>query len=1066
MMGRPFPDAVSFGSLARRSGLPDPRMRRLLLALCSLAVPLAGTAQSLAPQGLDLADEYRLMDRLEQRRFERKPEGDLEQVFVVPERPGQNQVSWYRFDWHYLDVPAPGGGPGGIRLYYYQSERPQAERALPAIQSAYARLVEAFHYSPSRRIPYFLYATQREFQTQNIFQVSESVLGVTSPEDLKMTVPYFGDHSRFIEVSTHEMVHQFHIQKMMEQAGAEDIVSPIQYLPLWFTEGIAEYYSKGGIDAETATFLRDLLFNPDPERHYEVLPFAEDRLRGYIPTYKLGQARIAFIAEEYGREKIQAFIEQAYLMGEPAGRSAAGRGFAGLVRRVLNEPLEQVDVRWRAWLRRRYYPQYLEARQDLSDVHELRLPIEPESFSASADGQVLVLRGIDRQRGRARVFLVDVHNPRNPVELASDETPGFETLHPVEYGITAVGDGILAYSAQDGYGDRLYVHHYRRVGKEGGKPPPHVEVSPRRGIDVRPPEGGRFIVIADPAFSPDSKEIAFVGVASDGQQDIYVVPATGGTARRLTNDFFSEKDLAWSAQGIFYSSDATDHGRPNLFRLDPATGVRTRLTTAPTSDRHPHPQADGSVLFSSDAGGTSDLFLLDHGRIRRLTHFATGLSNPALAPRGHGAYASTFYGGLFRLVEVPRVAWLEEPPVLVAAAAGEPLPIPAASFPPEPPRYDPFALRNWRPEAGFIFGGGGAGGVAGRAAVLFDDVLRDHVLFLDVSVYGSFQYTQAVVLLENRAQRTGWVLGAFHYVQLQVDQRDANLAYYQRDFGLVGTLRYPLDRFRRFETELSLGGVQRYCLTDFSGDIALACGGIQSSTSVYPNDAAWYSQNGGVTFNVGPAVRFGYDTVRYDPIVGPLDGQSLLLELGGGYLPARQAVHGYARMDAQQFVQLVGRSKLVLRLASASSFATNAQSRTWERTWWVSSADNLRGYSPFDTAYLVGQGYWVVNAEFHLPMDTLIHLLFFDFIEGIAAVDFGGVFDSWDFRTGRSPDLTRRGPWDARTLTGVLGVNVLFGPLLLRFHFGHPFDIGGILTPALATHTAWVTNITLRYLFF
>jgi hypothetical protein len=63
-------------------------------------------------------------------------------------------------------------------------------------------------------------------------------------------------------------------------------------------------------------------------------------------------------------------------------------------------------------------------------------------------------------------------------------------------------------------------------------------------------------------------------------------------------------------------------------------------------------------------------------------------------------------------------------------------------------------------------------------------------------------------------------------------------------------------------------------------------------------------------------------------------------------------------------------------------------------------------------------------------------------------------------------NLAQLGAWDARTLTGVLGVNVLFGPLLLRVHFGHPFDIGGLETPALASGDRWVTNISLRYAFW
>jgi hypothetical protein len=154
-------------------------MRRLLCTL-ALLLPLSARPQSLQGPSAGVGESLRLMDRLLE-----PPGKSLDQAIVIPERPGQNLVAWYDFDWHYVDVPAPGGGKGGLRLYYYRSEVAQAQRALPAIQSAFARLVDQFHYNPTQRIPYILYATQREFQTQNVFQVSESVLGVTSPEDLR-----------------------------------------------------------------------------------------------------------------------------------------------------------------------------------------------------------------------------------------------------------------------------------------------------------------------------------------------------------------------------------------------------------------------------------------------------------------------------------------------------------------------------------------------------------------------------------------------------------------------------------------------------------------------------------------------------------------------------------------------------------------------------------------------------------------------------------------------------------------------------------------------------------------
>jgi hypothetical protein len=900
-----------------------------------------------------------------------------------------------------------------------------------------------------------------------------------------MTVPYFGDHSRFIEVATHEMVHQFQIQKMRDLAGGERD-SAIEALPLWFIEGIAEFYSKGGIDVETDLFLRDLVWNPDPARNYEVLSFPEDRLQGYIPTYKLGQARIAFLSEEYGPESIQAFLEQARTGAGPGG--GAERGFGELVQRVLGEPVEQVDARWRAWLRRRYYAAYLRAGLDLPGVRDIRrLPAEPEAFTTSPDGAVVLYRGIDRERGRARLVLVDPRAPETAEDVASDDRPGMESLHPIEYSVMALGRSVLVFSAQDGIGDRLYVRSYRHTpalrqaqGPRPGQDRPRSEKKARkarlqvgklRTLEVLPPEGdrfGRFITIADPTLSPDEAQLAFVGVAADGQQDIYVAPLGAGPvrARRLTRDFFAKKDLAWGPTGIAYASDATSHGRLNLFLVDPATGAATRLTTGPSTDRYPAFQPDGSLLYSSDAGGKPDVWTWQDGRTRRLTDFTTGLQSPRPAARGQGVLAATFHGGRFRLVQVNPIALLDEPWAEVPPATGEPLPIPVADFPSPPQEYRPYAARNWRPEAGFIYGGGSGGAIAGRAAALFDDTLRDHVIFADVSVLGSFAYTQALVMYADRSRRAGLVLGAYHYVAQQLDPLDVNLAYNQRDVGITAALTYPLDRYRRFEAELSAGATQRYCLTDFTGDVTLSCGGVQLAGSPYASTADWKRRNGGVNFTFGPTVRYGYDSVRYHPSAGPIDGSSLLVELGGGWLPGRGAVHGFAHGDAEHYFQLWGRTRFWTRAAAGTSFSPGGRSRLWERSWWLDPADNLRGYGPGDTAFLIGTHYYVANAELQFPLDPLLQVPFFQYLTGIAGVDFGGVFSAWEGRrdgTGTSVDA---GAWGSRTLTGVLGANLTLGPILFRVHFGHPFDIGGVKTPALAEHRSWVTNITLRYLFF
>ena len=1051
--------------------------RRAALVLCALTVPLTASAQPLLLSPPDVGQALRQMDRMHAASALPRAGRGLEQTFVLPERPGQNQVSWYEFDWHHYDIPSPSGGQGGIRLYYYRRERQVAERALPVIRNAYLRLVDQFHYTPTKQIPYILYSSKREFQTTNVFQVSESVLGVTSPRDLKMSLPYFGDHELFRQVSTHELVHQFTIQKLLDLAGGDD--SAIEALPLWYIEGIAEYYAKGGLDPEADLYLRDLVWNPDPERRYAVLSFGEDRIRGYIPTYKLGQARITFIADVYGKEMVQAFLENAHLMGGGGGGggSPGERGFAALTRRVLNESLDQVDGRWRAWIKKRYYPEYMKVRQDLPQVREIQeLPSEPEAFEVSPDGQRVFFRGIDREAGRARLYLVDARFPRGAKTVAADNEPGIESLHPVEHSVVAIGNAALAFAAQTGAGDALYVQPYKHEPPKGGRPP-SLSLGSRRRLDLRHPRGQSFIEVSDLAFSPDGKQLAFVALTEAGQRDIYVVPAAGGKVRQVTDDPYAERELSWGSDGIYCASDATDHGHFNLFRVDEATGAKTRLTTGDWNDHHPRPLADGSVLFASDAGGKPDVWLLAAGKARKLTDFATGLDSPAPAPSGRGVWAGTFYRGRFRLLEVPRVAWLEEPPVALPEAEAPPLDIPHEDFPDRTPRYDAYALGNWRPEAGFIYGGGASNAVAGRAALLFSDMLRDRIFYLDVAVLGSFDLTQALALYENRSQRTTHVLGLFHFVQQQLDRIDPNLEFLQRDFGAVGSLRFPLDRFQRFEAELSAGFVQRYCLTDFNINSTTICGGIAEQNNPAGTTAEWERRNGGVNPQLGPTLRYGYDTIRYDQYTGPLSGTSFMAEVGGGYLPTKSAVHGFFRTDAARYFQIGGRANFMLRAAGGTSFAPNEAGRTWARDWWITSADNLRGYYPLDLAYLVGRHYYVANAELQLPLDPILRLAIFDYIEGVAALDFGGVFDNWSrasFRTdgarvdpraidARPIDLS---PWDVRTLTGVLGVNVLFGPLLLRVHFGHPFDIGGIVTPAQRNGSSWVTNITLRYFFF
>src|SRR5262249_18433278 len=102
----------------------------------------------------------------------------------------------------------------------------------------------------------------------------------------------------------------------------------------------------------------------------------------------------------------------------------------------------------------------------------------------------------------------------------------------------------------------------------------------------------------NPAFSPDGVLVAFTG-EYDGNPDVYVVPAAGGTPRRLTFHPGDDVVVGWTPDGksvLFRSS-----------RLAHAAGVSQLFTVALTAGSEPRrrpflPTADASPTCRSSSG--------------------------------------------------------------------------------------------------------------------------------------------------------------------------------------------------------------------------------------------------------------------------------------------------------------------------------------------------------------------------------------------------------------------------------------------------------------------------------
>lgn len=131
-------------------------------------------------------------------------------------------------------------------------------------------------------------------------------------------------------------------------------------------------------------------------------------------------------------------------------------------------------------------------------------------------------------------------------------------------------------------------------------------------ISVLPVDGGkpRQVTSEGPSYwhgwSPDNQTIAFTG-ERNGEFDIYVIPASGGTERRLTTASGLDDGPEFSPDGvwIYFNSERTGHMQIWRMHVD-GTG-QEQVITEDSNDWFPHLSPDGKwiafVAFNKSVKG-------------------------------------------------------------------------------------------------------------------------------------------------------------------------------------------------------------------------------------------------------------------------------------------------------------------------------------------------------------------------------------------------------------------------------------------------------------------------------
>ena len=133
-------------------------------------------------------------------------------------------------------------------------------------------------------------------------------------------------------------------------------------------------------------------------------------------------------------------------------------------------------------------------------------------------------------------------------------------------------------------------------------------------------------------LSPDGGRLAFTALG-----DLWIVPASGGDATRLTSTDAKEEWPRFSPDGKQIAFQSDEGGESNLYLLDLATKAVKRLTDHKANDFFHAWSPDGRrLVFTSERGGDRDLWILDLDSLQttQLTRHAAVDDDAAFSPDG------------------------------------------------------------------------------------------------------------------------------------------------------------------------------------------------------------------------------------------------------------------------------------------------------------------------------------------------------------------------------------------------------------------------------------------------
>jgi len=249
---------------------------------------------------------------------------------------GENKVKYKDFDFKVVESKS-------YETYHYIEKDSLIIGLVKDAEKWRFRHEQIFKDTFDYKVPIIFYNTHGEFQQTSVVGglIGTSTGGVTEGLKNRVIMPVTPSYTQTDHVLGHELVHthQYNMIKSADSLSFQNMGN----IPLWMTEGMAEYLSIGSVDAHTAMWMRDAVA-------HDYFPAIKDLHKSRYFPYRFGHSFWSFVGGTFGDD----ILYDLY-------RETAKSGVKEAFKRELGMPIDSFSIRWKTTTED-YYSKLIEGR--------------------------------------------------------------------------------------------------------------------------------------------------------------------------------------------------------------------------------------------------------------------------------------------------------------------------------------------------------------------------------------------------------------------------------------------------------------------------------------------------------------------------------------------------------------------------------------------------------------------------------------------------------------------------------------------------------------------------------